>query len=400
MAEATAQLESTAAGRGSGESTPAPAGDQAGDGAPTTANDQAGGAREAAPLEAKAELDGARRAFDALENGKTAEEARTIAKRPATPAADDTRGGGDAPPADAAGVAAELSPQGKAAPLNKYAGLEEGSYHAMNRVGLLPTPEDWASLPSHARGHAVSAAKAVLKARTEAYEAKQKLAAAGQGAADTTKGAAGGDAAGDGLDDDEQLHEGGVGAAGAGRADAGAAGSDEELFEKIRDYYGDDTLVTPLKQLLDRRDQNYRQELAGKDAANRQLFGELAAMQASTAFDSLSDEIPQLKDGAVQRDVLRLAGSIYQTERSAGDGLFTFGKAVVQAARAKFQPDLKQQAQRELGSKREQQIRGGSERVGGDANGVRAMTSLEQQRAIYDALEAGKTVEEARAVAR
>lgn len=391
-------IESTAEGRESGVSTPAPTTAAPPETSSAAAND-AGKAETFAQAEAATDVRD-RAAFDALTEGKSPTEARTIAKSSATPKAAKTRGGGE--PVATSEVtdanAADLSPRGSAAPLKDYGEtIEEGTYHTLNRVGMLPTAAEWAILPSHARGQIVSAAKAVIKAKNAGFQAsKQTNGDAGQGAPGQT---------GDETLDEETPAGGQPQGLGkhppAGQGEAGESDPDEEAYlQQLVDYYGgDDTVVTPLKGLLQAQNKRHTAALAQKDAAMQMLLGEVAAMQAHTAFESLKKDIPELADAKTQNDVIRLAGSIYRDER-AGNSLFTFGQAVRQAAFAKFQPNLSQQAQQRLLNERAEVVTGTNERVGGVANQARGMTADERERAIYDALYAGKSVDEAKAAGR
>jgi hypothetical protein len=285
--------------------------------------------------------------------------------------------------------------------------MEEATYRTLSRAKMLPTEEEWKSLPGWARGQVVSAAKQTLNAKQAAYQAKQQQQSppAGQGQvaagadaddqileedldgdADDQRSAAAASAAGRTGQGTRQA--GGGQAAGAGASDQGDPELDP-LFAQLADYYGgDETFIAPLRQIVQVLRENGKREVS-------QARAEVWQLQATSAFDTLQEEIPQLKDDAGRLLVIPLAGALLQQRQSLGQRS-SFGECCRDAARAHFHPDQRLQAQQNLLDKRQQSVRGGVHRVANNANPQRAMTKEEKDREKFNRLEAGADPREVR----
>lgn len=389
--------DSQVEGRAAGAATPGtPEATTTTAAAETTTTDSNGPAPVAADAAAQAD-DRDRRVFELLEGGTDAKDARTQA-RSTTPSADEPRGEPDTPEASS-----ERGSAGRAAPPAQYGTLDEGSYHALNRTGMLPTPGEWQEMPSHARGRLVSSAKALIKSRNDLYQ-REQAAQQQQASRQTTQPAAAAATTTSQPTSHAQQQQEDAGAAGVGAGTADSArqaqpaannGADlEALFAPLVDYFGgDDTLAQPLKQAFVQQQQHYQ-------AAITQIEAARMTETAVAAFDELASEIPALADEPERLAVLPLALSLYQQQQASGQQLVSFRKCVVDAARAKFLPNLQQQAQRNLLERRTATVKGSATRVGPNANTQRVKSDDEIEQAKWAALERGEDPKQVRFAAR
>lgn len=363
-------------------------------------------ANRAQAADRQAEID--RRALAALDDGKSVDDARKMAREPepaSTPAQE-----GLGQPTQGEKPSGNAATQQQPADGTSYEGLDASARQALSQTHLLPDAESWKGMPAKFRDALVASARDLVAGRTRDFQRQaaqtaprnergqfQPMPAPTQQApADNTQ------ANGQGTQAQDSTKTPPAGTQADNRANPTSLRGMDKL-KKFADELGPE-LAAPLLEGLQEIDgdrtaafQQMEQKLSQVAQGSQYALQRLVAQEESTARATLAKEIPAVNDAAKWDEVKANAKVFAQAAYSSGAN-FTWEDSLMKAGRALFSQDMQQQAQKKLADRRTTSLQGTPERGTEQAKPSRGMSKDDWDRAALDALESGKSVEDVRAM--
>ena len=275
-------------------------------------------------------------------------------------------------------------------------GLDDKSIKQLSQAGLLLDAADWNVMPQKARDRILARAKETIAERSRAYQQEQANQRARNERGQFTAGAAS-------AQTDKAQSQGG------GKSEPAKPGQGDlaSKVQKIKEMFGDEA-AAPLAEVLEELDKRVAEASAPKDDPRMDyMMQRQVAMDEAAARTSLSADLADLTPpkGAAP-EVVQASNEAWQVIREEAQVLaqaavtagrpWTWQECLERAGRMLYEPLIRQQEQAKLAATRKQTLRATPERSNRQSSPNRVESSEERDRRAFEALDSGKTRDDAR----